>query len=775
MLAAGRGRRMGAATADRPKAGLLLDNRALLDWQIASLRSAGLNDIAVVTGHARQALAGRNVTYLHNPVWGEGTQAASLFCARAWAGGEDVVVAYGDIVFAPSAVCAVAARPGDIVIGYDGDHRWLWKRRFGNWLADSESFSLGPGQRLLDIGAKPRAIDDLDGQFMGLWKMSAAGFARLGAAWAALSPERQAKTDITALLAVLIEAGTPIDTAATLEPWMEIDRRKDLALAHKMAQGDWVRDQKPALTFHSPRKAPEPPPPALDRPAPDADILAYAVTGLVAVQNWGRSGSTFVQSLLDDHPQLIATPNFYARAYYEIWAKKLCALAAPARVEAFLTAFQQWWDPAYVDAAANVHRLGPERDRIATVDRAVLERYLHAWARARPLDRRGLFVAAHLAYALARGQRLAERDLRIVFPVHGEPRGVAAQMLEDFADVKFIHTVRAPGANLRATARSLRVNGLDARGAAGAGAAAILLHRASGRSGRAVTTFAERPYFRWLAAADRARLLQLEDLHAAPEATMRGLANWLGITWDPCLLDSTWNGLLWWNRAESAASDGAASGFDAHRSAIGGGGALDQLLATLGENIGYPRPARATPAWRIPWLAFVASREIGRGDAPSRLRVLQALTVARRFWPRPLTRRVRSALARERQRAAHQIPAGAARRVRAGRPEAAKAKPVHALLVLASTEPGAAAKVFDGLPGLEATPTDRVAVLFADEVRDPPKPSLLLEAMIAATGALIQAADGFRLWRRLIRTAPAGVRLNAIEPAPAPARAALDA
>lgn len=40
----------------------------------------------------------------------------------------------------------------------------------------------------------------------------------------------------------------------------------------------------------------------------------------------------------------------------------------------------------------------------------------------------------------------------------------------------------------------------------------------------------------------RTRAIRFEDMHLAPEVMMRGLADWIGIPYHPCLLESTWNG-----------------------------------------------------------------------------------------------------------------------------------------------------------------------------------------------------------------------------------------
>jgi L-glutamine-phosphate cytidylyltransferase len=50
ILAAGRGSRMGGATADRPKCLVELAGRSLLSLQIAGLRAGGITEIGLVRG-----------------------------------------------------------------------------------------------------------------------------------------------------------------------------------------------------------------------------------------------------------------------------------------------------------------------------------------------------------------------------------------------------------------------------------------------------------------------------------------------------------------------------------------------------------------------------------------------------------------------------------------------------------------------------------------------------------------------------------------------------
>lgn len=553
ILAAGRGRRMGKLTVDRPKGALEVGGHALIDWQIEALRVAGVEEIAIVTGHASDALAGRNATYIHNPDWAGGTQVETLLQAADWIGDEPVIVSYSDIIYHPCAPLALLERPGEIVIGYDADHRWLWKRRFGNWLRDSETFKLGPGQVLVEIGGKPTDIEDLDGQFMGLMLLTHAGLARLSRHFLAADPLTRKKLDFTYILSQLVRAGCRIDTAANLLPWIEVDSRSDLKLAAKMCSGEEVTGKRQLLQF--PASGQRHRAEASKRTEPAVTRTCDGpVENVICIQNWGRSGSVFLQSLLDNHPQILSTPNFYSRIFYESWAREFGHLPDDAKIDAFLNAFRQWWDPAAVDTTANLHRLGQDRSSIAGVDRSLLELKLRTALQFEPVTRRKLFEAGHLAYAQARGQLLEAKGLRIVFPIHGEGRGVAGAILEDFPFARFVHTIRDPADNLQSSSAYVISNSLDERVDPLQGAVELLFGRSGTRYGRVCSVFGDRPYYRWLIDSDRVRAVRVEDLNLDRAQTISNLADWLGLTPYPSLLSSSFDGKKWWGGARVTVS-----------------------------------------------------------------------------------------------------------------------------------------------------------------------------------------------------------------------------
>jgi len=669
ILAAGRGRRMGRLTADRPKAALSVGGRALLDWQIGALHAAGIEEVAVVTGHGASALAGRDVHYTHNPDWAAGTQVASLLSADAWIGNEPLIVSYGDILYHPSAAIALRERPGDIVVAYDADHRWLWKRRFGNWLKDSETFRLGPGQVLAEIGRKPHDIDEVEGQFMGLMLMTAAGLKRLTRAVCELGAVETRHADFTGILSRLIAQGVRIDTAANLLPWMEVDSRRDLEIANAMAARDPLTGRRAELYFPDELKPfAEICPVDASALAEDAsvapdgirpDATAYRVDRVVAVQNWGRSGSTFLQSLLDGHPQVLSTPNFYSRAYYLAWASQISLCPDAVKIDAFLGAMRQWWDPAQVDATAGLHRLGPALNEVAGVVRADLERHLRAaFSDGRRITRRALFEAAHVAYTLALDREIAPpADRAIVYPVHSRARGSACALLEDFPEARFVHTLREPIANVAASIRHLTANKRDLASDALLSAVSNLFGRQASGADR-VTRFGDRPYLDYLSRTDRVRFLPLESLHRGGSETINALAGWIGLDASPSLTRSTFDAKSWWNRPES--------GTESHLGKLPSGTPAETLLGRAERDCIALLAARV-PALRQAYYADTPVADIGlltrlaaalrpwryeRHASVSDLRALEALGGLRLCLPAPLHDPLQVALRFERKRAA---------------------------------------------------------------------------------------------------------------------------
>ena len=102
IVAAGMGRRLGAAAAARPKALLEVGGATLIERSIRCLRQAGIADITVVTGFGRGLLEerlGASVEYRQNPFFAMTNNMASLWFAQSVVAHHPFVYLHADIIF----------------------------------------------------------------------------------------------------------------------------------------------------------------------------------------------------------------------------------------------------------------------------------------------------------------------------------------------------------------------------------------------------------------------------------------------------------------------------------------------------------------------------------------------------------------------------------------------------------------------------------------------------------------------------------------------------
>ncbi|HYC42122.1 MAG TPA: phosphocholine cytidylyltransferase family protein [Noviherbaspirillum sp.] len=230
ILAAGRGSRMKNLTDERPKCLVELRGKTLLDWQLEALRAAGVNEIGIVTGYRRELLANRGLTEFHNPRWSETNMVSSLACAEAWLKSEPCVVSYSDIFYDASAVTALSNCSASLAVTYDANWRALWEMRFGDPLLDAETFRLRPDGTLAEIGNKPKSVEEVEGQYMGLLRFTPAGWSEIARIRASLAREESDRMHMTGTLQKVIEAGrVPIVALPYKGEWGEVDNANDLA------------------------------------------------------------------------------------------------------------------------------------------------------------------------------------------------------------------------------------------------------------------------------------------------------------------------------------------------------------------------------------------------------------------------------------------------------------------------------------------------------------------------------------------------------------------
>jgi choline kinase len=240
ILAAGEGTRLRPLTADRPKCLVEVAGRPMLEWQLDALRRAGVVDVAIVTGYRADAITQVARRY-HNDRYADTNMVASLMCAReVFAGDDDVLVAYGDIVYDPSLVLACLKATAPVAVAVDRHWRELWEWRMENPLADAETLRIGADGNLVELGRRPERLDDIEGQYVGLIRVRADEAPDWPARFDALDPagpyegRDRDHMFLTAFVQLLVDDGVPVEPVLVDGGWLEVDTCDDLRVYEEL-------------------------------------------------------------------------------------------------------------------------------------------------------------------------------------------------------------------------------------------------------------------------------------------------------------------------------------------------------------------------------------------------------------------------------------------------------------------------------------------------------------------------------------------------------------
>ena len=226
ILAAGRGSRMKNLTDEIPKCMLEFRGKPLIEWQLASLRSAGIDEIGIVTGYKKEITESFGLSCFHNEKWSDTNMLYSLYQARDWLLLDDCIVTYSDIFYTEDSIVPLLNTKPDICITYDPNWLEQWSKRFADPLEDAETFNQENGW-LTDIGRQPKSLNEINGQYMGIIGFSPKGWKQVED-FLRLLPNGFDHLDMTSLLSKLIQRNISIQTIPIATEWYEFDSMNDL-------------------------------------------------------------------------------------------------------------------------------------------------------------------------------------------------------------------------------------------------------------------------------------------------------------------------------------------------------------------------------------------------------------------------------------------------------------------------------------------------------------------------------------------------------------------
>jgi choline kinase len=246
VLAAGLGKRLAPLTDERPKGMIELGGRSLLARLLDGLRAAGVEETVLVVGYRQEMIRaalgpshrGMPLRYVVNPEFEKGPR-LSLWAGRAEFRRDDVVLADGDVLFAPPLLERVVRAPAPNVFLGEPD-----------FVDTGEEINLYRArERVLAIrrgvSGPPAAPYEARGEWVGFAKVGRAAGADLVATLDAMVRDGRVDGDYEVALDTLLgdHAFTMCLTAGL--PWIEIDFPQDLHAAetevlpriHRLAAG----------------------------------------------------------------------------------------------------------------------------------------------------------------------------------------------------------------------------------------------------------------------------------------------------------------------------------------------------------------------------------------------------------------------------------------------------------------------------------------------------------------------------------------------------------
>ncbi|MDA9343290.1 NTP transferase domain-containing protein, partial [Gammaproteobacteria bacterium] len=207
----------------------------ILHHQLDVLRGAGLSKILLVGGYCVDRLNAEGVEITLNPMFDLTNMVSTLFCAEDWMQeDEDLLITYGDIIYEPKVLQSILESDSPISISVDRQWQNLWEARMDNPLSDAETLKVQDGNRIIEIGKKPKSLEDIQGQYMGLIKVRANTIKQFRNEWHSL--DKQADYDgndyhnmfMTSFIQHLIDIGIFVEAVFVEGGWIEVDTTEDL-------------------------------------------------------------------------------------------------------------------------------------------------------------------------------------------------------------------------------------------------------------------------------------------------------------------------------------------------------------------------------------------------------------------------------------------------------------------------------------------------------------------------------------------------------------------
>jgi choline kinase len=237
ILAAGMGTRLGKYTENLPKCMLNFNGKPILQQQIETLKSCGINDIIIVKGYEPDKIQIQGVKYYENKDYATTNMVETLMTAEPEMD-DEILVCYADILYEKRIIKKILESKVNIGVTVDQDYWDYWKARLEKPEDDTESLVIN-NNKITELGDTNCQLDKAKVRYVGLIKFSKDGINALKEVYHKnkelyfnkdepwLRSKSFKKAYMTCMLQALINENCEVNPIIIEHGWLEFDTVED--------------------------------------------------------------------------------------------------------------------------------------------------------------------------------------------------------------------------------------------------------------------------------------------------------------------------------------------------------------------------------------------------------------------------------------------------------------------------------------------------------------------------------------------------------------------
>lgn len=241
ILAAGQGTRLRPYTNKVPKCMVVFKGKPIINHIIETTGKLDFEKTCIITGYKEKILQDyikltypeKNIVYYNNHDYDKTNMVSTLFCAESFLEG-DIIISYSDIIYDEEVIKRLYESAGDICVVVDKNWKSLWYHRMEDPLKDAETMIFDNEGFIKELGKKTSSYKDVQGQYIGLIKISGRIIKRVKEFYHNLDKtilydgKDYQNMYMTSFLQCLIDKGFKLKPLFIQGGWLEIDTTEDL-------------------------------------------------------------------------------------------------------------------------------------------------------------------------------------------------------------------------------------------------------------------------------------------------------------------------------------------------------------------------------------------------------------------------------------------------------------------------------------------------------------------------------------------------------------------